>query len=275
MRQSLDLGTTNLTLVSDGHADIEGDRVFYPVSREQWQMKVGLDPDAKGNLPLTYRSLLITQNNTLTLVDTGYGEEGRPDRKGKHLIENLAALNIAPDQIDRIVITHAHGDHCMGNTFRRSEHWIPTFPNAEYVVQKKEICAIQKADDVLWITRFEPLMTRDQLRLIDGRTKLTPHIVCWPTPGHTIGHQSVLVRSQGQHALFMGDLAVFAENMEHADWGPSWAWSREHDAGSRQKVAEWAVERDAILIIGHDPRYPWIKLRRDGDGYRFIPLADE
>lgn len=275
MHQSFELGTVNLTLVSDGHADIEGDRVFYPASREEWQAEVSLEPDVDGNVPIAYRSLLIAENHVLTLVDTGYGEEGRPDRKGKHLLENLAALNISPDQIDRVIITHAHGDHCMGNTLRRSGKWIPTFSNAEYVIQEKEIRAIREEDDPLWAARFEPLQKRHQLCLIDGRTELTSSISCWPTPGHTSGHQSVLVQSDGKKALFMGDLAVFAENMEHADWGPSWAWSREHDARSRQKVAEWAIKSDAALIIGHDPQHPWVKLCRDGETYRFISLAEE
>ena len=272
MRQSLDLGTVDLTLVSDGRADIEGDRVFYPASQEEWE--VGLDPDEAGNLPIAYRSLLIAENDVLTLVDTGYGEEGRPDRKGKHLPENLATLDIAADQIDRVVISHAHGDHCMGNTLRRSGNWIPAFPNAEYVIQEKEVATIRENDDPLWVAHFAPLMERDQLRLIDGRTELTSSIACWSTPGHTIGHQSVLVRSGGQQALFMGDLAVFAQNMEYSDWGPVWAWSREHDARSRQKIAEWAVERDATLIIGHDPQHPLVKLRRDGESYRFVPLVE-
>lgn len=272
MCPSFDLGAINLTLISDGHADIEGDRVFYPASREEWQAEVDLASDEEGNLPIDYRSLLIAEEDVLTLVDTGYGEEGRPDRKGKHLIENLTALGIAPHQIDRVIITHAHGDHCMGNTLHRSEGWIPTFANAEYILQDKEITAIQSNDDPLWSTRFEPLEARDQLCPIDGRTELSPSIVCWPTPGHTIGHQSILMQSQGQRALFMGDLALFAENMEHDDWGPSWAWSREHDAHSRQKVAEWAVKWNTILIIGHDPRHPRITLGRDGDDYRFTPL---
>jgi glyoxylase-like metal-dependent hydrolase (beta-lactamase superfamily II) len=273
MQQSFDLGTVSVALVSDGRADIEGDRVFYPASQEEWE--VGLNPDAEGNLPIAYRSLLISDSDALTLVDTGYGEEGRPDRKGRHLPENLAALDVSPAQIDRVVITHAHGDHCMGNTLWRSGGWIPAFPNADYVIQEKEIAAIRENDDPLWVARFAPLMERDQLRLIDGRTALTGTIACWPTPGHTIGHQSVLVRSEAQQALFMGDLAVFAKNMEYSDWGPVWAWSREHDARSRQRIAEWAVEQDAILIIGHDPQRPWVKLRRDGNSYRFVSLAEQ
>jgi len=82
----------------------------------------------------------------------------------------------------------------------------------------------------------------------------------------------VLVSSEGQQALFLGALALSFKNLEHPGWGDSWAWSREADEENRCKVAEWAVDDDAIPILYHYPRRACFRLGRADDGYRAIPL---
>ena len=71
--------------------------------------------------------------------------------------------------------------------------------------------------------------------------------------------------------MYLGDLAILAASMEHPEWGPDWAWSREADLASRRAVAHWAVENDALLVLGHDPRMPWIRLREAENGFRAVP----
>jgi hypothetical protein len=79
--------------------------------------------------------------------------------------------------------------------------------------------------------------------------------------------------SQGQHAVFVGDLGLSIKNFQHPSWGASWAWSREADAANRRMVGEWAAEHNAIVILYHDPRTPWFRLAREGDGYRATPIG--
>ena len=81
----------------------------------------------------------------------------------------------------------------------------------------------------------------------------------------------VLVIGRPEGGAFLGDLAILAGSMEYPEWGPDWAWSREADLASRRAVARWAVEKDAVLILGHDPRMPWIRLQKKGVNYRAIP----
>ncbi len=263
--QTIQLGAITLRLLLDARGQIEGERVFYPATPEQWSP--GLVVDAEGNVPIQVTSLLISENGRHTLVDTGFGEEERPERED-NLLKSLTAAGLQPKDIGRVILTHAHGDHCMGNTLLRAGRWLPTFPLAEYVIQEDEIAAMRDAGDPVWATRFHPLVQRDKLRLIAGRTELSESIVCWPTPGYSIGHQSVMVRGDEGAALFVGDLAVLAGNLEHPAWGPSWAWSREADQENRRAVAEWAVEEGAIVIVGHDPERTWVRLQRAEQGYR-------
>ena len=269
--QSFTLGAVELTLILDAHGTIDGNQVFHPAPQEVWS--VGLDPDPQGNVAMVVTGLLISEGERHTLVDTGYGEEERPERE-ESILKGLGALGIQPKEIGCVILTHSHGDHCLGNTLNRAGRWLAAFPLAEYVVQESEISGLRTSHDPVWRTRFLPLAERGQLRLIEGSVRLTDSVACWPTPGHTTGHQAVRIASKGKQALFVGDLAILAQNMEHPEWGPDWAWSKEVDRESRQQVAEWAVDNDALLIVGHDPTHPWIRLARAGAGYRALPLKE-
>ncbi|MBM3190481.1 MAG: MBL fold metallo-hydrolase [Chloroflexi bacterium] len=268
MTRSLELGSLRLALILDARGTIEGDRVFHPAAPQEWSQ--GLSPDPSGNLPVEVNGLLISEGNAHTLVDTGFGEEERPERE-ENLLKSLSAIGIRPRDISRVILTHAHGDHCLGNTLLRQGRWLPTFPLAEYIVQEREIAGMRAKGEEIWQTRFQPLAERKQLRLIDGETELSATLACWPTPGHTAGHQSVLVRSGGQQALVLGDLAVLALNMQRPEWGPGWAWSFELDVRNRRRIAEWAAAEDAVLIAPHDPEWPVFRMIRASDGLRVAP----
>lgn len=107
-----------------------------------------------------YQPLLISEGAQHTLVDTGFSEEN-PRRK-RSMFESLQQVGVHPDEIARVIITHAHGDHISGNTITHGRSLRPTFAHAEYIVQERE------ADDESWRTRFQPLVERGQLRTIDG-----------------------------------------------------------------------------------------------------------
>ncbi len=263
------LGALRLAQLHDGYGAIDGNRVFYPARQEEWE--AGLAPDPVGFMLNAYQPLLVTEAGRHTLVDTGFGE-ANPNRKGD-LREGLRELGVAPDEITRVVITHAHGDHVGGNTLLREDAYIPAYPHAEYIVQEREIAELRARDDELWRTRLAPLEATGQLRLVEGEVALSEALTLWPMAGHTAGQQGVRMASQGQYAVFVGDLGLSYKNFERPEWGASWAWSREADEANRRMVAEWAVEHDAIVILYHDPRTPWIRLERAGEGYRAVPVT--
>lgn len=270
MEELVIMGDVSLRLLLDAHMTIGGDRVFHPATREEWE--VGIRADRQGRLAVAVRSLLISQGDEHTLVDTGFGEEEKPKRP-ESLLKSLAATGLQPEHIRRVILTHAHGDHCFGNTLLRADKWLPTFPLAEYVVQEREVAVMRDADDEIWRTRFQPLAERQQLRLLDGETDINESLACWPTPGHTSGHQAVLVRSRGRQALHVGDLVIFARGLERPDWGPNWAWSRQMDQQHRLRIIQWAAENDAILILGHDPKQPWSRVEQVGERFRSVPAG--
>ena len=159
----------------------------------------------------------------------------------------------------------------MGNTLFRGGRWVPTFPLAEYIIQRQEAEALQEENPQIWRTRLTPLLERGQLRTIEGYAEIDEHLSCWPTPGHTIGHQAVLLHTPEQQALVLGDLAILAQNLEHLQWAHNWAWSSEADARSRRQINEWAIAHAAVLVVPHDPEMPWVQVQRAGEGYRVLP----
>ena len=274
MSDSLDLGTIKLDLVLDRYGEVDGNQVFCPATQEEWSP--GLDLNERGALRVMSNALLINADGQLTLVDTGWGEaigwgDAQAPQHTHGVLNSLARLGVAAQDIQRVILTHAHGDHVCGNTIQRDGRWSSAFPRAEYVIQLTEAEAARR-DEETWRVAFEPLIERGQLRTISGWSEIGPTVACWPTPGHTIGHQSVLIRSPQRQVLFVGDLAVLAKNMERLEWGHSWAWSLDADRISRREVAEWAITNRSVLIIGHDPERPMVSLERAGEGYRAVPL---
>lgn len=262
------LGAVRIAQLHDGYGAIDGNRVFFPATQDEWGEGLGADP--LGFMLNAYQPLLITEAGEHTLVDTGFGQENL-SRKGDVQI-GLKELGVAREDITRVVITHAHGDHVGGNTLSRDGVLVPAYPNALYIVQEQEIAEMRAANSEMWQQRFVPLVEADQLRTVSGEVALSPALILWPIAGHTSGQQAVRIASEGQYAVFVGDLGLSIKNFQHLAWGASWAWSREVDEANRRMIAEWAAENDAIVILYHDPRTPWFRIQREGEGYRAIPL---
>jgi len=268
MVRTTQVGAVRIAQLHDGYGAIDGNRVFYPAAQAEWGEGTGADPT--GFMLNAYQPLLITEGGEHTLVDTGFGETN-PNRR-RDMQDGLKELSVSRADITRVVISHAHGDHIGGNTLRKDGTLVPAYPNATYVVQEREIAEMRAQDSEIWRQRFVPLLENDQLRVVDGEVALTPALTLWPMEGHTAGQQAVRIVSEGQHAVFAGDLGLSIKNFTHLHWGSSWAWSREADEANRRKIAAWAAEHDALVILYHDPRTPWFRIRRAGDGYVTIPV---
>lgn len=269
MSEKLKIGEMDLYLVPDAVIKLDGGSVFHPASFEEWGP--GVEADENEELTCVVRSLLIKRGEEYTLVDTGYGESRHEERPAP-LADGLKDLGVLPEKISSVIITHGHGDHCLGSTMKRAGGWVPAFSEASYYLQEKEAAALDAGDPDLWRYSFLPLRESGLLHLIDGIVELFPGVTCRPTPGHTVGHQSVLVEAAGESALFLGDLALHPRNMEKPEWGPDWAWSREADIESRREIAAWSAETGGILIIGHAMGNPLFRMEKTSGGLKAMPV---
>jgi glyoxylase-like metal-dependent hydrolase (beta-lactamase superfamily II) len=255
------LGNVSLTLVSDGTYWEDGGGLFGLVPKALWERLA--EPDENNRLHFELRSLLIGSEGHHILVDTGYGDKLSEKERGfirlegeRRLVKSMARQGADPEQIDLVVNTHLHGDHCGGNTYLSGEGAaVSTFPRATYCVQRLELADAMFPNERTRSTyhreNFEPLERAGQLRVLSGDSRLTDEVRVMVTPGHTRAHQCIVVESDGQTAVFLGDAASWPIHMERLAWVPAYDLEPMITIETKRRLAHWAVENHVLLIFQH------------------------
>ncbi len=271
------VGEIEITPVSAGLVQVDGGGPFGLVPRVLWSRI--LTPDDLNRVPMTLTCLLVRTGGRTIVVDTGLGDKldersveqwGLTHPHGT-LLDGLARCGVAPGDVDLVINTHLHADHCGGNTTHGPDGAItPTFPNAEYVVQAREYEDAthpnERTRGTYFAANYEPLMARGQLRLLHGDTEIVPGVRGVVTPGHTPGHQSILFESAGQTALFVSDLASYAVHFERLAWMTAYDVEPLVTLESKRRWQAWALETDALLLFQHDNLIPAGRLTRTEQG---------
>ena len=276
------LGEAELIVVSRERWWQDAGAHFGIVPRVLWESRATLDD--RHRVPMASNCLLIRSAGKTILVDTGFGDK-LSDKEANQfgiqpslgLVENLRQLGVTPEDVDVVVNTHLHADHCGGNTFfdsRRQPR--PTFGRAEYWVQRLEWADARYPNERTIKTylpeNLVPLEEQGQLRLLRGDTPVTDEVRCLVTPGHTRAHQSVVIRSQGQTAIYLGDLAPWKEYIEKLAWTPAGDVAPMETIETKRAIRQWALEEGALLIFEHDPWFTAGYLRRTGETFEVDPV---
>ncbi|MEW6579128.1 MAG: MBL fold metallo-hydrolase [Chloroflexota bacterium] len=257
------LGDIHIHLISDGVVWVDSGGVWGLVPRALWSRY--LPPDEQSRVPMILTCLLVRAAGKTLVVDTGLGDKlnrrmadlwGLEHPRGT-LLDGLARLGVAPADVDMVINTHLHADHCAGNTHvAPGGAIVATFPNAEYVVQRREFEDAMHPNERTRATYFPdnyaPLHEPGQLRLLDGDTTLLPGVRAVVTPGHTPGHQSVLFESGGQSALFVADLASYAVHFERLAWMTAYDVEPLVTLETKRRWQQWALDSGGLLIFQHD-----------------------
>ena len=156
-------------------------------------------------------------------VDTGLGPKETPETPWGELLDDLNAHGLQAGDIDMVGMTHAHRDHVGWNLLSKAGKYTPTFPNAQYYLSKTDWDACH--DPELIETRFPnapecvwPLQELGVLTLMEAGHQITPDISASATPGHTPGHMSLMISSQGENGLVLGDVLHNTAQIENTDW---------------------------------------------------------
>jgi glyoxylase-like metal-dependent hydrolase (beta-lactamase superfamily II) len=256
-------GNVSLHLVSDGTYWEDGGGLFGLVPKMLWAPLS--PPDERNRLQFEMRCLLIQTETQRILVDTGYGDKLSEKERSfislegeRRLLSSLEALGIGPLDVDLVINTHLHGDHCGGNTmYDCNGELTPTFPWATYCVQRLELADATYPNERTRATyrceNFEPLAETGQLRILAGDTRLTDEVRVIVTPGHTRAHQCVIVESAGQTALFLGDVASWPIHLKRLSWVPAYDVEPLVSIETKRNLARWAVENHVLLLFEHHP----------------------
>jgi glyoxylase-like metal-dependent hydrolase (beta-lactamase superfamily II) len=198
----LTLGDFELTIFSDGTYPLDGGAFFGVVPKVMWSKKV--TADERNYVTAGLNSLLIRTGKQTVLVETGMGNK-LSERMAKiygqpaQLLDNLSAGGVAPEDIDIVINTHLHFDHCGWNTIRdRTGKIVPTFPRAKYYAPEGEWQYARKPserDAISYIPdNFDPLVQSGQMTLLKGGEEIVPGISVKTFPGHTATMQAVIIR---------------------------------------------------------------------------------
>lgn len=266
-------GGFQLHILSAGVFRLDGGAMFGVVPKPLWERVA--TPDARNRIPLGLNCLLIRTGDVNVLVDTGCGRKYSPKEfeiysidPSADLLRELGKVGLDSQDIDIVVNTHLHFDHCGGNTFVAGEEVVPTFPRAEYVVRKEEYQDASAPNERTRATYFahnwSPIEAAGKLRVIDRDMEIAPGVTCISTPGHTLGHQSVLVESEGRKLLFLADLCPTVAHVP-LPYVMGYDLFPLTTLKTRKEIYPRAIEEDWELIFEHDPVHPYGKLlEKDG-----------
>ena len=245
----LRIGSAEIIALADGEGLFFSPRAdaFPGATAAQWAEVDGYDPDAvdaEGRWRLQFRAYAIRGDKGITVVDAGIGPADSPAASWAPvpgvLPQSLDAAGIDPAEVDTVVLTHLHTDHVGWAVVTEANGRRPYFPNAEYLLQRAEYDALDALNPQLRETLTDPLTAAGRLRLLDGDTPLRAGRAV-ATPGHTPGHQSVLVAEGREQALVTGDLLVHALQLLH----PELAYSHEIDPEMARHSRERMLSREA------------------------------
>jgi glyoxylase-like metal-dependent hydrolase (beta-lactamase superfamily II) len=270
--QRISLGDFELGIFSDGTYPLDGGAVFGVVPKIMWSKKARADEQNFVRAGLN--SLLIRTGIHTVLVETGIGNKlsdkmrkiyGQPAR----LIDNLTAGGVSLDDIDVVINTHLHFDHCGWNTVRKGDKVVPTFPRAAYYVQKGEWEHGQKQferDAVSYISdNYNPLIESGQMHLIQGDREIVPGISVRVFPGHTANMQAVVVLSRGQTACYISDLIPTSAHID-LTWVMAFDLYPLDTIASRKRYYAQAMADNWLTVFTHDDEKPWAYVEKEESG---------
>ena len=257
------LGDFELTVVSDGTYLLDGGGFFGVVPKSLWSKKVAADD--QNRVAAGLNSLLVRTGEKNVLIETGIGNKlsermvriyGQP----AHLLENLRAAGVAPEDIDIVINTHLHFDHCGWNTVRQDGKIAPTFPRAKYYAPEGEWQYARhpsERDAISFISEnYDSLVESGQMTLLKGGEEIVPGVLVKTFPGHTAHMQAVIVRSGGQTACYISDLIPTSAHID-LTWGMAFDLYPLQTIESKKRYYSEATPERWLTVFTHDDQVPW------------------
>jgi glyoxylase-like metal-dependent hydrolase (beta-lactamase superfamily II) len=256
--------------------------MFGVVPKPLWQRRAPADD--RNRIQLGMRCLLVEHDGGLLLVDTGLGNKEDAKFHDIYAVDNaggeartwledgLRTLGHRPEDVALVVNTHLHFDHAGGNTTVGADGRVEAaFPRARYVVQAGEYHFAthpnERTAGSYFARNYVPLHEAGRLDLVDGEREIVPGVRVLRTPGHVPHHQSVLLESDGERALFLGDVVPTSAHLP-LPWIMGYDVEPLVTLESKRRVLREALDERWLLVFEHDPEVLWGHVEHDGKGYR-------
>ncbi|MGY4303847.1 glyoxylase-like metal-dependent hydrolase (beta-lactamase superfamily II) [Bradyrhizobium sp. USDA 4369] len=239
-----------------------------------------LTPDfatGEGKLKMSIHTLVLETPTRRILIDTGLGndKQGRSvpvwNNRTTPFLQMMSDAGFPPESIDMVICTHLHVDHVGWNTRLVDGRWVPTFAKARYVFGRAEYehwrDQSEAADETAtFADSVQPVVAAGRADLVASDAAICDEITLIPTPGHSPGHVSLHIRSNGAEALLTGDVAHHPCQMAHLDWSSTVDSDPAQAIATRQALFSRFADTTTLVIGGHfDAGY----IKRDGTAFRF------
>jgi glyoxylase-like metal-dependent hydrolase (beta-lactamase superfamily II) len=257
------LGNLDLLVLSDGSYYQDAGAVFGLVPRVMWERAAAPPLDDQYRMALGLNCVLVRSAGKTVLIETGVGDKEGHRRQASpvmdgNLLRELAAAGVRSEEVDVVINTHLHADHCGWNTHRvDGDVLAPTFPNAQYLIERGEWEAATHPNERTRATylgeNLLPLEQAGVLDLIEGERAVTPEITIVPTPGHTEDHAAVVLTSGGETAIYVGDMVQHHVQLERTAWVSAFDILPLVSMETKRTMVERAIRERALIVSVHSP----------------------
>lgn len=275
------LGRWRIHAIQAGGQRLDGGAMFGVVPKPLWERRIAADE--RNRIQLGMRCLLIEHDIGPILIDTGAGNKESDKFYDIYGVENIGSpgptlledglrqLGVRPDQIVMVIDSHLHFDHAGGNTTKDATGAIrPTFPNARYVVQRREYewatHTNERTAASYFAHNFVPIQEAGLFDFVDGEVEIVSGIRALPTPGHTPGHHGLLIESAGERAFYLADLAPTTSHLP-LPWIMGYDVEPMVTLETKRRILARALAEEWLLIFEHDANMAWARLTQDARGY--------
>lgn len=277
-----DLGGCTVTLVSGGSLKLDGGAMFGIIPKPLWTRTT--PADEHNRIQLACNCLLVEWpggSARRVIIETGHGPKYVAKEQhffaidpAQWLLPSLTTVGVEPHTITDVIVSHLHFDHAGGLTRESDGRLGPTFPAARVHVQRQEYEDAWAGFGTMTATYREenlsPLRAADRWRLLDGEAEIIPGVRALPTPGHTRGHQAVIVAGRDRSLVFGGDVMPTAAHL-----GPPYNMAYDlhplDNRASKRKLLSWAAQHGALLVIDHELNTPVVTVVPEKDWFRLQP----
>jgi glyoxylase-like metal-dependent hydrolase (beta-lactamase superfamily II) len=261
------LGDMDLTILTDGTYLLDGGAMFGVVPKPLWEKRT--PANERNQILLGTNTVVVRTGKHTVVIETGIGNKLTEKQRGifdarQLLPQSFAAARIKPEQVDIVINTHLHFDHCGWNTTRSEDGSIaPTFPNARYFAHRGEVAHghLQlERDAVSYISEnYDPLIASGQMTLLDipdgGNTEIVPGVSVEVFPGHTAQMMAVMLDSGGRRACYISDLVPTSAHLD-----VTWVMGYDLDPltciEQRKRFLSRAIPERWLVLFTHDHHHP-------------------
>jgi glyoxylase-like metal-dependent hydrolase (beta-lactamase superfamily II) len=277
------LGDFEVSLCSDGTYLLDGGAMFGVVPKTMWSQRTPADD--LNRILLGLNSAVVRTGKHTVLIETGIGNKQSAKMREIHqnnpqLPASLAAAGVRPEDIDVVLNTHLHFDHCGWNTTLHPDGSVtPTFPNARYFAHAGEVAHghLQlDRDRVSYLSpNYDPLIESGQMTLlttegIRANPEIVPGISVEEFPGHTAQMLGIHIESRShggasEHACYIGDLIPTAHHLD-----PTWVIGYDLDPvrciAERKRFYQRAIPEQWVVLFTHDHHTPAARVSLNDKG---------